>query len=322
MTIRRSTVPRSAALLNCAEQAGDAGYCGGRYNGLTSSLGSLIGVCILAMRCETVKRKANQTEQILLRIGSIAVCIQGANAAFAASVRERYRPFLASSAEPDITLEIDLQSTLARSADEDLEVRQESGRWLLTRGDLEAVFDATTGRGVVRQTANPFSIDTVLRVICSLTLAEREGFLLHAASAVRGGRAFVFVGKSGTGKTTMMRLKPSDAIALTDEVSFVQRNGSGYVAYGTPFYGELARPGEPCKAPLEAIYFLEHSTEIQSLRLTSAEAAGGLLENMLFFAKNAELARGVFTETCRLAERVPAFRLQFTLDQRVWELIR
>jgi hypothetical protein len=91
----------------------------------------------------------------------------------------------------------------------------------------------------------------VLRITHSLLLAMEGGFQLHASSAIRNGHAFLFAGVSGAGKTTMARLAPSDALVLTDEISYIRRIAGGYRAYGTPFAGELARPGANASAPLQ-----------------------------------------------------------------------
>ena len=62
--------------------------------------------------------------------------------------------------------------------------------------------------GIFVQSANPYSIDAALRIIHSLILARQGGLLVHAASAVRNGKAFLFAGVSGAGKTTISRLAP------------------------------------------------------------------------------------------------------------------
>lgn len=92
----------------------------------------------------------------------------------------------------------------------------------MTRGDFQAEWDTASRRGWVRQTANPYGIDAVLRILHSLILAPQGGFLVHAASAVRHGRAFLFAGVSGAGKTTISRLAPPDVKLLTDEISYVR----------------------------------------------------------------------------------------------------
>ena len=130
-------------------------------------------------------------------------------------------------------------------------------RWQLERGDFHADWDPVTRRGCVRQSVNPYSIDSVLRIVHTLMLAtSRTGFLLHAASAVRNGQAFLFSGVSGAGKTTISRLAPPDATLLTDELSYLRREAAGDYAYGTPFAGELAKVGENVKAPLAAVFLL------------------------------------------------------------------
>jgi ATPase subunit of ABC transporter with duplicated ATPase domains len=173
----------------------------------------------------------------------------------------------------------------------------------------------------VRQTANPYSIDSVLRIVHTLALAPQGGFLMHAASAVRNGRAYLFAGASGAGKTTLARLAPPDVDLLSDEISYVRREGDGYVAYGTPFAGELGRPGENVRAPLETIYLLRHGARNHAEPVSGGEAIRSVLANILFFAEDPELVRAVFDAAFALVDRVPVFRLTFRPDREAWDLI-
>ena len=166
----------------------------------------------------------------------------------------------------------------------------------------------------------PFN--AVLRIVHSLILARQGGFLIHAASAIRNGKAFLFSGVSGAGKTTISRLAPPDAILLTDEISYVRRQGNGYLACGTPFAGELARVGENQSAPLGALFLLEKGPENRIEPIGATEAVQRLLRNVLFFADDAELVELVFQAACEFASLVPIRRLIFVPDQRVWDIIR
>src|SRR6266571_5073410 len=127
-----------------------------------------------------------------------------------------------SSAPPVFSLDVELLPPGPVSDVEDVRVRLECGRWLMERGDFRAEWDPERRRGWVRQTAHPYAIDSVLRILHTLLLARQGGFLVHAASAIRDGRAFLLAGPSGAGKTTLARLAPPDVALLTDEVSYVR----------------------------------------------------------------------------------------------------
>ena len=203
-----------------------------------------------------------------------------------------------------------------------MQVSLQGGQWLLKRGDFRASWNPQTSRGRIRQSCNPYAIDCVLRIVHSLVLARQGGFLVHAASAIRGGKAFLFSGVSGAGKTTISRLAPPDATLLTDEISYVRREGSGYIACGTPFAGELARVGENCSAPLSAFFLLEKGLQNRIEPIGPSEAIQRLLRNILFFADDPELVKLVFQSACEFASLVPIHRLVFVPDQRVWDIIR
>jgi hypothetical protein len=129
----------------------------------------------------------------------------------------------------------------------------------------------------------------------------------------------LFAGVSGAGKTTISRLAPSDATLLTDEISYLRREGDQYFAYGTPFAGELGQPGANIRAPLATLYLLAQGPENRIDPLSEADATRALLESVLFFAHDAELVGRVFDSVYELVQKVPVQRLTFVPDSRVWE---
>lgn len=255
-----------------------------------------------------------------VEIGGIPIGLAACDDGFLGLLRQRYAGFLSSS-PPEFELEFDLSPTRVVS-DEDVHVRREGEEWLLDRGDFRARWDPRRGRGRVRQNSNPYSLDAVLRIVHSLILAERGGFLLHAASAICQGEACLFSGVSGAGKTTITRLAPPGVTLLTDEVSYVRPAADGYAAFGTPFAGELARAGENCSAPLSALFFLEQGPANRIDELSYAEAVQRLMRNILFFAEDAGLVEKLFATACDFVARVPVRRLTFYPDGRVWDVIR
>ena len=257
-----------------------------------------------------------------VEIGGIPIALSTCDDRFLDLLRQRYAGFLSSS-PPEFELEFDLTST-GPASDDDVRVRRnvDDGEWILERGDFRARWAPRTGRGHVRQNANPYSLDSVLRILHSMILAERGGFLLHAASAICDGRAYLFSGVSGAGKTTMTRLAPADITLLTDEISYLRPSTDGYAAFGTPFAGELAKAGENCTAPVSALFFLEKGSENRIDELSSAEAVRRLMRNILFFAEDRGLTEKLFATACDFVGRVPICRLMFYPDARVWDEVR
>jgi hypothetical protein len=210
-----------------------------------------------------------------------------------------------------------------RASNEDARVTRNGPLWHFRRGDFDATWDPGAGHGRITQCPNPYSIDTVLRITHSLVLAQEGGFLLHAASAIRNNRAFLFAGISGAGKTTMSRLAPADATVLTDEISYVRRSADkNYLAYGTPFAGELARVGANTSAPLEALYLLVQGPENRIAPISKADAARAIMRHVLFFAEEKDLVARVFDSVLEFVSRVHVAQLIFTPDARAWELIK
>jgi len=260
------------------------------------------------------------TTGVTVEIGGIPIFLRSDDAEFRWMIEQRYGSFVNPSLEPDYEFEIDLCAP-AEPSDEDARVTRDGRLWRFERGDFRAEWDPQSRRGRVSQTRNPYSIDTVLRIVHSLVLAEDGGFLVHAASAVRSGSAYLFTGVSGAGKTTISRLAPDNVAVLTDEISYVRRGRNGYRAYGTPFAGELARVGENLSAPLGALYFLEKGPVNRLDPIDDATAARILLRNVLFFAHDEELVKRIFDAAFEFVSNVPVFRFIFTPDQRAWEMV-
>ncbi len=86
--------------------------------------------------------------------------------------------------------------------------------------------------------------------------------LLHASATLKDGRAHLFIGKSGTGKSTHSRMWLEafpDTELLNDDHPVVRRHESGEViAYGSPWSGKT-----PCyrnlSAPLRDIVRIKHA---------------------------------------------------------------
>src|SRR5262245_35019573 len=121
--------------------------------------------------------------EIVIEIGGVPIQLRMRDNAFHELLSTRYAGFLCASSSPRISLEVEFALD-AKIADGDVEVRVRQGRWFMQRADFMAEFDPANGQGRIRQSANPYSIDTILRILHGLMLVREGGFLLHAASAI------------------------------------------------------------------------------------------------------------------------------------------
>jgi hypothetical protein len=258
---------------------------------------------------------------VLIEVGGMAVRVRADDSEFLRLLEIHYAGFLSSDQQPEADFDVEIRGRNFDDTEPDVNVTTRNGRWKLTRGDFRAEWEPAKRHGHIVQMANPYGIDSVLRIVHSLIQADRGGFLLHSASAVRNGKAFLFAGESGAGKTTISRLAPADAELLTDEISYVRRQGDTYVAFGTPFTGELGKPGQNISAPIAALYLLAKGSENRIDPIEPGEAVRALLANVLFFAKDEHLVRALFDSGFEFVKRVPVSRLTFVPDARAWELI-
>ncbi len=265
---------------------------------------------------------ATQSSSVVVEIGGLPIRLRCEDPAFVRQIEERYTGYVSPSSDASFDFEIELAPPGTEAKNELLRVTWNSGRWLIERGDFRAEWNPSNARGRIQQTINPYSLDSVLRIVHTLLLAKKGGFLVHASSAIRNGRAFLFSGVSGAGKTTIARLAPPDASLLTDEISYVVRENGRYSAVGTPFYGELARVGENLKATVDTLYLLAKGPENRIEPIEGAEAVRGLMGNILFFARDPEFVKLVFDAAVDFVAQVPVRRLTFVPDTSVWELIR
>ncbi len=164
-----------------------------------------------------------------------------------------------------------------------------------------------------------------------MLLAPLGGILVHSCSVLRGDRAFLFVGESGAGKTTIARLS-APSLILSDEVSAILPAGpagDSYACHATPFWGDLAdgldEEGrrvtlreQPAAAPLARILFPRKDTRDAVMPVSSSYAFMELAREAFAFGEDDEAATAISATCGRVAESVPAAELHFRKTPEFW----
>ncbi len=165
-----------------------------------------------------------------------------------------------------------------------------------------------------------YALDSLLRMFLSWALLPQEGFLLHAATVVRNGKAFVFVGRSGAGKSTVASLSPQGSV-LTDEISLLKRVKGEWRAFGTPFWGEFRAEGSNSSAPLAGIYRLVQSPDNQIELLRPIQLLKSLLPCVLFFSSEPGDHHRLLQILGAASQEISGYNLQFQKNRSFWEVL-
>jgi hypothetical protein len=154
-------------------------------------------------------------------------------------------------------------------------------------------------------------------------LPREGGFEVHASAAVIDGRAAVFCGVSGAGKTTISRLiarHTRGALVLSDDRVALRPRAGRFWAWGTPWHGS-GRFALPDKAPLGAVFVLEQARVSRAERL--AEGAPARLFARSFPPPWDPAGLLAVLEACgRLCARTPVFHLRFRRDRSAVDAVR
>lgn len=136
---------------------------------------------------------------------------------------------------------------------------------------------------------------------------------VHTSVIVCHDEAIMFLGESGTGKSTHTRLwreNIEEATLLNDDSPFVGVRDGRAVAYGSPWSGKT-----PCykneSYPIRAIVRLSQAPHNKMFRLRSLQAIGALLPSLPpAFAFDERLEDAVMNVLSAVVSKVPVYHLE------------
>jgi hypothetical protein len=151
-----------------------------------------------------------------------------------------------------------------------------------------------------------------------VNLLYYEGMMLHASAVAYGGRAYLFSGPSGVGKSTHTRLWKQifgdNAIIFNDDKPALRFRDGRWYAYGTPWCGKDGINAN-LKMPLAGICFLEQGEDNRITLLTAKEAIPLIIPQTVYQFKRAEKAQLLLKNMGNLMQHVPMYSLINRADQ-------
>lgn len=144
-------------------------------------------------------------------------------------------------------------------------------------------------------------------------LLKHDGMMLHASAVELDGKAYLFTGPCGTGKSTHTRLWQStfgeSAQVFNDDKPALRRVDGRWYAYGTPWCGKDGI-NQNKKVPLAGICFLKQAPANKIRRLTIQEAMNLVIWQTLHKFKTPEKLDLMLTHVDKLVREIPVFELE------------
>lgn len=146
-----------------------------------------------------------------------------------------------------------------------------------------------------------------------LKLVEFNGFILHSSTVVFEGKAYLFSGNSGIGKSTHTRLWQSTfgpgARVINDDKPALRMVDGVWYAYGTPWCGKDGININE-KAPVAGVCFLKQAPHNAIRRLSSQEALENILKQTIRKFRNPMALNTVLGHLDQFLKMIPVYELE------------
>lgn len=162
-----------------------------------------------------------------------------------------------------------------------------------------------------------FSFNTMMKLMFSFATASLFTLQIHASVTMKEGKGYLFLGNSGTGKSTHSQLwiNNIEGCSLLNDDNPVIRIGSDGVArvYGSPWSGKT-----PCyrnlDVPIGAIVRLRQAKQNVIKRLSMVEAYASIYMSFTGIKFLKEMADAYHATNSQLISSVPFYELECLPD--------
>ena len=183
--------------------------------------------------------------------------------------------------------------------------------WLVCSADYREARLITTGY------ARKMAIDNALMILYALMTADKNTLLFHAAVVSHEGHGYMFLGKSGTGKSTHASLWLQHIMGtelVNDDNPVVHIIDGSAIVYGSPWSGKT-----PCyrnvSHPLGGIVLLSQAPYNKIERLQGIAAYMAVVTSVSGMRWEKRMADGLHRTENMLAPTVAIWHLECLPDQ-------
>ena len=160
-----------------------------------------------------------------------------------------------------------------------------------------------------------------LKMMFALATAGKDTLIIHAAVVSCEGKGYLFLGPSGTGKSTHARLwlKHFDGTELVNDDNPVVRDG---MVYGSPWSGKKTPCYRNVSVPIGGIVMLSQAPYNKIRRLSGIEAYVDLAESVGSMPWNIRISEDLHQTMNKLASTIPIWHLDCLPDEAAARLCK
>jgi hypothetical protein len=255
---------------------------------------------------------SGKRQPLSISIGKINIQIENSPDWVFDYLSESYKSYIISS---NSGLNIKLNSTAKHRLIETPEVqfRKEDDLLIAERGDFILHIDENCTKADGEILKDSFlGLIAVLKIIFAVAAIEQDSFFIHAGATCFRGQGWLFPGRSGMGKSTIVKRLVSH-VPLSDEMTLVSFEEGKCFIHATPFSSELPSIPKPASAPLKGIFFLDKDKAFAKREITSGEALHRLLQNVIVWGQDKKSER-ILSITESIVKSCKSYILNWQLE--------
>lgn len=160
----------------------------------------------------------------------------------------------------------------------------------------------------------------LMNLFSSFIVYHNWGLLIHSSCVIENGKAHIFAGQSGAGKSTAAKLSYPRNL-LSDEATLVKITEEDVQIYNSPFRSEIEADAFHGNLSLASVQILFQALQNKREKVAKSDSLFQLMDKVFFWPQSQEETSTIMKLMTLLVKQVPVYELHFQKNNSFWELI-
>jgi hypothetical protein len=152
------------------------------------------------------------------------------------------------------------------------------------------------------------------------TLSNANGLLLHSSMLVRNEKAYLFLGRSGAGKSTVAA-NAHGFVCVHDDNAAVRCIDGVWMGYGVPTLDNAGLPGQNVSAPIHGIYTLSKSKNLKKTPVDKVKLLQEISKHIILPVANVHTRQKIADIMLAFVSGVGCWNLEFGRHSDVGQIL-